>query len=249
MSYGYSSTRRSIWSASWPEVRNHYERVKSDRQAREDGGSCVFAWLGAFRVAKFSWDTQVNKTLLWIAAAATAVVAVVAAALYLTRKPALHGAVIDPPMQAAEIRLTDINGAPFLLSNLRGKAVLLYFGYTNCPDQCPLTMAHLKTAVDMLGDKAAGVRVVMITTDPARDTSQALKDFLGKFNPDFIGLVGTPADLAQVWHDYGVAVENGGETHSNYIYVLDRAGRLRETFLPDTLPVDESADLKLILGG
>lgn len=188
-----------------------------------------------------------NKNLLWVAAAATAIIAALAAGLFLTRKPTLHGAVIDPPIQASEIGLTDFKGQPFLLSSLRGNAVLLYFGYTNCPDECPLTMAHLKTAVDMLGDQAPGVRVVMITTDPARDSQEALRDFLGRFNPSFIGLLGTPIQLERVWHDYGVAVESGGEAHSNYVYVLDKAGRLRETLLPDTLPADEAADLRLLL--
>jgi len=188
-----------------------------------------------------------NKNWLWVAGVATAVIGVLAVTLYFTRKPALHGAVIDPPIEAAAIQLTDFNRKPFELSSLRGKTVVLYFGYTNCPEECPLAMAHLKTAVELLGDRGADVRVVMITTDPARDTPEALKGFLGKFNRDFVGLVGTPDQLGRVWHDYGVAVENGGETHSNYIYVLDAAGKLRETFLPDTLPADEAADFRLLL--
>ena len=188
-----------------------------------------------------------SKNVFWAAAVLTAVVALLAGVLYLTRRPTLHGAVIDPPMQAAEFQLTDFNGATFALSDVRGEPAILYFGYTNCPDECPLTMAHLKVAVDMLGEQAAHVRVIMITTDPGRDTPEAMKEFLGKFDKDFVGLVGTPDQLATVWRDYGVAVENGGETHSNYVYVLDTAGRLRETFLPDSLPSDEAADLRLLL--
>jgi protein SCO1/2 len=189
----------------------------------------------------------VTKTILWVAALLTAVVALLAGVLYFTSKPTLHGVVLDPPMEAADFQLTDFNGARFTLSELRGAPVVLYFGYTNCQDECPLTMAHLKLAVDMLGEQAANVRVLMITTDPARDTPQAMKEFLGKFDQAFMGLVGTPEQLATVWQAFGVAVEDGGETHSNYIYVLDRAGRLRETFLPDSLPADEAADLRLLL--
>ncbi len=188
-----------------------------------------------------------TKKLLWVAAAATGVVAVLAGVLFFTHTPTLHGAVIDPPMTMADFTLTDFNGAPFALAEARGKPVVLYFGYTNCPDECPLTMAHLKLAVGMLGPQAANVRVIMVTTDPVRDTPQAMKEFLGKFDQDFVGLVGTPEQLAKVWQAYGVAVENGGETHSNYVYVLDAAGRLRETFLPDSLPQDEAADLRLLL--
>lgn len=159
----------------------------------------------------------------------------------------LHGAVIDPPLPAAEIHLTDFNGEPFTLGSSRGKVVVLYFGYTNCPDQCPLTMAHLKLTMDVLGARAANVRVVMVTTDPARDSSAALKSFLAKFSPEFVGLTGSEADLAQAWSAYGVTVENGGETHSNFVYVIDKAGKFRETFLPDSLPADEAADLSLLL--
>jgi protein SCO1/2 len=188
-----------------------------------------------------------SKQVLWISAALTGLVALTAGILYFTRTPSLHGAVINPPMEAQDFQLVDFNGAPFTLSSLRGQPVILYFGYTNCPDECPLTMAHLKLAVDMLGDQSGAVRVLMITTDPARDTADALHTFLSKFNPEFVGLLGTPEELGKVWQAYGVAVENGGETHSNYIYVLDRAGRLRETFLPDSLAADEAADLRLLL--
>ena len=121
------------------------------------------------------------------------------------RKPSLHGAVIDPPLPAAEIQLQDFNDQAFSMSGLRGKVVILYFGYTNCPDECPLTMAHLKQATDILGDQSEEVQVVMISTDPARDTPQAMKDFLGKFDPRFVGLVGTAGragkSLERLWRD------------------------------------------------
>ncbi len=188
-----------------------------------------------------------NRKVVWALGLATAALAALSVGLYLTNKPGLHGAVIDPPMPAAEIRLTDFNGRPFALTGQRGKLVVLYFGYTNCPDQCPLTMAHLKLAMDMLGAKTTDVEVVMISTDPARDNAAAMKEFLGKFSSAFIGLTGSPTQLQQVWSDYGVTVENGGETHSNFIYVIDSAGGFRETFLPDSAPADVAADLRLLL--
>lgn len=184
-----------------------------------------------------------KSKVLWAGIASIAAVAIVAAIMFLTTKPALHGAVIDPPLAAAEIQLQDFNGRPFSLSALRGKVVVLYFGYTNCPDECPLTMAHLKQATDLLAGQSNAVQVIMISTDPRRDTPQALKDFLGKFSPDFLGLSGTDQQLAQVWRDYGVTVEDGGETHSFFVYVIDRAGNFRETFLPDSEPADMAADL------
>ncbi len=188
-----------------------------------------------------------QKRLLWVGIGLTIAVALSAAAWLITVKPSLRGATINPPMSAAEIRLQDADGQPFTLSSLRGKVVLLYFGYTNCPDECPLTMAHLKLATDKLGTASQNVRVVMITTDPKRDTASVLRDWLAKFSPNFIGLLGTQDQLAQVWKDYGVTVLDGGETHSYFIYVIDRAGNFRETFLPDAQPSDIAADVQMLL--
>ncbi len=188
-----------------------------------------------------------QKRYLWVGIGSIAAVALVAAAWFITAKPTLHGAVIDPPLRAADIGLQDTNGQNFSLSSLRGKVVILYFGYTNCPDECPLTMAHLKLAMDRLGSQASDVRVIMITTDPKRDTAAALQAFLTKFSPDFIGLLGTQDELAQVWRDYGVTVEDNGQTHSFFVYMIDPAGNFRETFLPDSQPADIAADAQLLL--
>ncbi len=186
--------------------------------------------------------------ILWWGVALIGVLAIISGFMFFSVKPSLNGAVINPPIPAAEIKLADSNGAQFTLSSLRGKIVILYFGYTNCPDECPLTMAHLKLAMDILGNKSKDVQVVMVTTDPVRDTAQAMKDFLGKFDPSFVGLVGTTDELMKVWKDYGVTVADGGETHSYFIYMIDREGNFRETFLPDSLPADIAADTRLLLG-
>jgi protein SCO1/2 len=178
------------------------------------------------------------------------VILIAATAIYfLTGKPSFRGAVITPPWHAPEINLKDQNGQPFTMSSQRGKVVLLYFGYTNCPDECPLTMAHNKLARQSLGDRAKDVQVVMVSTDPARDTPQALQDFMNHFDPTFLGLTGTIPELQKTWKDYGVTVENGGETHSTFLYVIDPAGDVRETFLPDAEPNDIAADVKLMLNG
>jgi protein SCO1 len=166
---------------------------------------------------------------------------------FLTNKPSLRGAVIDPPWTAPEIKLQDQNGKPFTLTDQRGKVVLLYFGYVNCPDECPLTMAHVKLARESLGDHAGDVQVVMVSTDPTRDTPQALKTFMEHFDPSFLGLTGSISGLQKTWQDYGVTVEDGGETHSTYLYVIDTTGNIRETFLPDTEPREIAADLNLLL--
>ena len=185
--------------------------------------------------------------IIWWGVALIGVLAIISGFLFFFIKPSFHGAVINPAIPAAEIKLADSNGAQFTLSSLRGKVVILYFGYTNCPDECPLTMAHLKLAMDMLGDKSKDVQVVMISTDPTRDTALAMKDFLGKFDSSFVGLVGTQDELMKVWKDYGVTVEDGGETHSYFIYMIDQGGNFRETFLPDSLPADIATDTRLLL--
>jgi len=174
---------------------------------------------------------------------------VLTALLYLTSKPSFRGALITPPWPAPELSLTDHNGSPFKMTDQRGRVVLLYFGYVNCPDECPLTMAHLKLARESLGSRAQDVQVVMVSTDPVRDTPQALKDFMEHFDPSFLGLTGTPAELQRVWKDYGVTVEAGGETHSTFLYVIDPNGDVRETFLPDTEPQDIARDVGLLLKG
>ncbi len=190
-----------------------------------------------------------QRKLIFVGIGIFVLLAVVAAVFVLTNKPSLKGSIITPPWTAPEINLIDHNGQTFTLSAQRGKVVLLYFGYVNCPDECPLTMAHIKIALQSLGNRAKSVQVIMVSTDPARDTLQALKDFMEHFDPSFLGLTGTPAELQKTWMEYGVAVENGGETHSTFLYVIDPNGNVRETFLPDAEPNEIARDVSLLLKG
>jgi protein SCO1/2 len=164
-----------------------------------------------------------------------------------TLNPSLTGAVITPPLTAAEINLTDHNGKPFQLSSFRGKVVLVFFGFSHCVNECPATMAIIRQALDTIGDASKNVEVVMVSTDPATDTPESMKEFMGRFNPKFLGLLGTPDELAKSWKDYGVTVLDGGETHSSFTYVVDKKGELRETFVPDTNPDNVASDLKVLL--
>lgn len=190
-----------------------------------------------------------NRRLVFVGAAILIVLVAFTASLYFGRSHSLAGTVISPPWPAPEISLTDHAGKPFSMSQQRGRVVLLYFGYINCPDECPLTMAHLKLALGLLGSKSKDVQVLMVSTDPVRDTPAALRGFMAKFDPSFLGLTGSLADLKNAWSNYGVTVEGGGETHSTFIYVIDTAGDVRETFLPDSDPAAIAADLSLLLQG
>ncbi len=162
-------------------------------------------------------------------------------------KPSFKGEVVNPPTPAPEISMLDQNGNPFHLSEMHGKVVLVFFGFTNCVDECPVTMAHIKLALEELGDSAKDVQVVLVSTDPVRDTPQALQDFLGKFDPSYLGVPGSVDELTKVWNDYGVVVLDGGETHSSFTYVIDKSGSLRLNFDPQTTPEDMASDLKILL--
>jgi protein SCO1/2 len=163
--------------------------------------------------------------------------------------PAFHGSVITPPIPLADFSLTDQNNQTVHLSDFRGKYVLLFFGFTNCPDECPLTMGYLKQMVDQLGTLANGVQVVLITSDPARDTPEVLGAYLEHFNPSFIGLTSTLANLQPVWKEFGVSVLEGGETHSAYVYLIDNQGNLIATYPALQNAKDITADMKAILSG
>ena len=161
--------------------------------------------------------------------------------------PSFNGAALEPLAAAPAFSLTDHNGSPFHLSEMRGSVVLLFFGFTNCVEECPLTAAHLKLALETLGTDAQDVQVVLVSTDPVRDTPQMLKDFLGKFNPSFLGVTGTMDELTKTWDAYGIEVLFGGETHSSFTYVIDKAGNLRLKIDAETVPEDIASDLKILL--
>lgn len=166
---------------------------------------------------------------------------------YTQASNSLHGTAFNPPQQAPGITLTDQHNQIFRLGDQKGKIVMLYFGYTNCPDECPLTMANLKQALDKLGAQASDVEVVMVTTDPARDDTQTLGDFMSKFDPAFVGLTGTEAELQSVWESYSVVVEAGGETHSTFVYLIDQRGMIQRLYDLTAQPDDFAHDLKVFL--
>jgi len=158
------------------------------------------------------------------------------------------GEAVKPLKTAPDIVLSDQEGNPFQLSQHKGQIVLVFFGYTNCVDECPATLAHIKLALGQLGTAADQVRVVFVSTDPIRDGRHALHEFLMKFDPGYVGLTGQFSDMQPIWDAYGVTVLDGGITHSSYIYVVDQQGDLRLRFPIDTTPEDMASDLKTFLG-
>jgi len=162
----------------------------------------------------------------------------------------------EPYPPAKEFTLIRADGSVFSLSDYRGKLVLLFFGYTSCPDFCPTTLAELNRALETLqpGD-ADEIQIVLITVDPARDTPERIQDYVENFNTDFIGLSGTEEELAPIWNGYGIfraipgTASAGGYLvdHTARVTLIDRQGNLRLSF-PSDMPVEDIVhDLKLML--
>lgn len=127
------------------------------------------------------------------------------------------------------------DGKTVTAKDYQGKVVLLYFGYTYCPDVCPLTLAHVAQALQPVKDAAKDVRVLFVTVDPARDDLRTLKDYAANFGPEFVGLRGTPDELATLAKRYRVAYSVKPDpdpakyvvTHSSALYAFDRQGHAR----------------------
>jgi protein SCO1 len=167
----------------------------------------------------------------------------------------LRGSEIDPPVPAPEIILSSTQGGAYALSEQMGKLVLIFFGYTSCPDVCPVTLSEMRLLRSRLGDRAKDIDFVYITVDPARDTLEHMTRYLNAFDPAIIGLTGTEEELAPVWAPYGVyrEIQEGASAagylvdHSSRLYLIDRSNRLRATYTYGT-PVDEvEADLRHLL--
>jgi protein SCO1 len=197
-----------------------------------------------------------RKTLL-VGLGVFLLIAIVAAGVLLFSEPAgFRGTTYAEPYPvAADIELKHASGSSFRLSDLRGKVVALFFGYTSCPDVCPTTMAELDQALEKMGDQADQVQVLYVTVDPERDTPERVQEYVSYFNPTFIGLSGSEAELTKVWNDYGVFREivNGSSAagylvdHTARVTVIDQDGNLRLSFPFDTPVEDVVHDLKLLL--
>ncbi|HWT54613.1 MAG TPA: SCO family protein [Rhodocyclaceae bacterium] len=156
-----------------------------------------------------------------------------------------------------ELNLTDHNGKPRTLADFKGKAVVLFFGYTQCPDICPTTLMASAQAMKLLGSDADKVQVLFVTLDPARDTPQVLAKYAPAFNPSFLGLYGNEAATAAAAKEFKVFFQKQpGSTPESYTidhtaasYALDPQGRLRLYIKHGETPEQIAADLRLLLQG
>ena len=156
-----------------------------------------------------------------------------------------------------DFSLTDHNGQPRRLADFKGKAVVLFFGYTQCPDVCPTTLSTMRDAMTLLGDDAKRVQVLFVSVDPARDTPQLLAQYVPAFHPSFLGLHADEKGIAALAKDFKVFyAKQPGTTpgsysidHSTGSYAFDAQGKLRLLVRPGEAPANVAADLKLLLGG
>lgn len=165
-----------------------------------------------------------------------------------------------------DFELVDHHGQRRTLADFRGKVVMVFFGYTNCPDVCPTALAEMAQVVQRLGADGKRVQVLFITTDPARDTAERLAKYVSAFHPSFLGLRGTPEQTAQLAKDFKVYYQadepkpddhagHGNDDrqymvqHSSGIFVFDPAGKLRLYISATNRSVDDMIhDVKLLFG-
>lgn len=141
--------------------------------------------------------------------------------------------VVDPPIETHDFSLPGTSGQPVSLSNLQGKWTLLFFGYTHCPDFCPLTLAEWVNIKRALGDDAEKVNFLFVSVDGERDTPAVLSQYLSRFDATFIGMSGDPETLAQIGPDYGLDYtlhteegENYSVDHTTRVYLLNPQSRI-----------------------
>jgi protein SCO1/2 len=174
--------------------------------------------------------------------------------LYVPSKSPFHGADVTG-MDVGALQLPDFNGKPRALADFRNQLVVVIFGYTQCPDVCPTTLHDYADAMKALGKDASQVQVLFVTVDPKRDTAELLRQYVGAFDPRFIGLRGDASAVERVAKDFHIYVaEHPGRTpdsytvdHTSQVFVFDRTGKLRLMINAGTPSADIASDLHVLL--
>ena len=171
-------------------------------------------------------------------------------------KPEFNNIDISGADYARDFTLTDAAGARRSLADYHGKVVVLFFGYTHCPDVCPTTLAQLAQARRLLGADAERVQVLFVTLDPERDTPQLLQRYVPAFDPSFVGLTGSRQQIEAAAREFKVFFQKvDGPTpdsytldHSSGSFVFDPQGRVRLYLSDKSRPDQIAPDLKRVLG-
>jgi protein SCO1/2 len=160
--------------------------------------------------------------------------------------------VIDPPRQLADFTLAGNDGNPLHLSDLYGKVTLVYFGYTNCPDFCPITLGDFMQVKALLNEKAEDVNFLMVSVEGTIDTPDRMRRYLGEFDPDFLGMTGAEEEVKRIGVDFGLYfAENETDEqlvdHTSSIFMVDQQGALRTVFTYGTEPEVMAEDIDELL--
>jgi len=168
-----------------------------------------------------------------------------------------HGTAYEPPEKAPSVVLQKASGGEFSLADQHGSVVLLFFGYTHCPDLCPTTLTDWKRVKSALGRDASRVRFVFISVDPARDDPATLQRYVSRFDPDFIAATGDSATLSNIERSFHVTStheETGSAngyavTHPSQTFVIDKRGELRLLYSFGMATADVVSDIRELLRG
>lgn len=171
------------------------------------------------------------------------------------KKPSFSAIDLTGADYARDFALTDHNGQPRTIKDFAGKVVVLFFGYTQCPDVCPTSMAELAEVKKLLGKDGERLQGLFVTVDPQRDTPEVLKGYMANFDPTFLALYTTPEKLEALAKEYKVYYKKvDGKTPTSYTmdhsagsYVYDTQGKLRLYTRYGTGAAPLAADIKLLL--
>lgn len=154
-----------------------------------------------------------------------------------------------------DLEMIDTEGHKKTLADFKGKVALIFFGYTQCPDVCPTAMAQAAQAIELLGDKAKDVQVIMISVDPDRDTPEILSAYVQAFDPNFIGLTGSEDQLAKTARSFKAFYTKEATpkpkhyaiNHTSAFYLIDKNGDSRAILGPTLTPEEMAHDIELLL--
>ena len=172
-----------------------------------------------------------------------------------SRAPAFNHVDITGADYARDFALTDHTGKQRTLADFRGNVVSVFFGFTQCPDVCPTTLQQMVEVRHLLGEQGKDVQVIFITIDPERDTVPVLAQYVAAFDPSFVGLTGSPDDIARTAKQFKVFYQKSpGPTPTSYTmdhtagtYVFDREGKIRLFIRHNADPKTIAADLRRLL--
>lgn len=173
----------------------------------------------------------------------------------LAKKLEFEGNDISGHKLGRQLEMVDTSGKTRTLADYKNKVLLIFFGYTQCPDVCPTAMAQAAQAIELLGQQAEDVQVIMITVDPERDSPEILDAYVHAFDDSFIGLTGTTKQLEKTAKSFrafyskepGPTPESYAMNHTSAFYLMDKTGEARALLGPSLTPEEMAHDIKLLL--